>query len=70
MDRDDGSAPGGLAWDAAFEAVIAQLRPPRYVRVARTAWHVTATLLLLALACWTVLRVIGEPLRQLGRPWI
>ena len=66
MDRDDGT----IDWDAAFEALVAPLRPPRYARVARLVWQTMATLTLMALACWTLVRLIGDPLRQLGRPWI
>jgi hypothetical protein len=65
MDRDDGA----IDWDAAFEALVAPLRPPRYQRVARVAWQATATLVLMAVACWTVVRLISDPLSDLGRPW-
>jgi hypothetical protein len=66
MDRDDGT----VDWDAAFEAIVAPLRAPRYVRVAGAAWRVTAALALMALACWSLMRLIADPLSQLGRPWM
>jgi hypothetical protein len=65
MDRDDGA----VDWDAAFEALVAPLRPPRYARVARLAFQTTATLTLMAVACWTVVHLVGDPLSRLGRPW-
>jgi hypothetical protein len=65
MERDDGT----VDWDAAFEALVAPLRPPRYLRIARAAWQTAATLVLLVVACWTVMRLIADPLSDLGRPW-
>ncbi|MGH9261935.1 MAG: hypothetical protein ACRD08_18920 [Acidimicrobiales bacterium] len=65
MERDDGTAD----WDAACEALVAPLRPPRYLRIARAAWQTTATLVLLLVACWTVMRLSADPLSDLGRPW-
>ena len=65
MDRDDGT----IDWDAAFEALVAPLRPPRYLRVARAACHAGALLALMTVMCWTVVRLVGDPLRELGRPW-
>lgn len=66
MDRDDGA----LDWDAAFDAIVAQLRPPRYQRVARVCGEAAAAILLVAAACWMTLRLVSEPLSQLGRPWL
>lgn len=66
MERDDGA----FDWDAAFEALVAPLRPPRYRRVARAAWQTVAIGVLMATACWTVLRVVGDQLDQFGRPWL
>ncbi len=65
MDRDDGA----IDWDAAFEALVAPLRPPRYLRAARIAGQATMTVVLLAIACWTLVRMVGDPLSDLGRPW-
>jgi hypothetical protein len=66
VERDDGTTD----WDAAFEAVIAGLRPPRHVRVARIAVQATATAILLAIAAWMVLTLVAESLEDLGRPWL
>ena len=66
MDRDDGT----IDWDAAFEALVAPLRPPRYQRVARVAAQAVGAVLLMAAACWTVMRLIGDPVNELGRPWM
>lgn len=60
---------GSYDWDAAFEALVAPLRVPRHVRVARAAWQVVAAAFLMLAAGWTLLRLIGDPLRELGRPW-
>ncbi|HEX6421338.1 MAG TPA: hypothetical protein VFZ77_22745 [Acidimicrobiales bacterium] len=65
MDRDDGA----LDWDAAFEALVAQLRPPRHRRIARAAAEVAVAVAVGALACWMVVKLVSEPLRELGRPW-
>lgn len=65
MERDDGT----VDWDAAFEALVAPLRPPRYLRIARATCQTAATLVLLVVACWTVMRLIADPLSDLGRPW-
>lgn len=65
MERDD-----GIDWDAAFEALVAPLRPPRYVRLCRAAGQVGAAVILAALACWTAVRLVAEPLSELGRPWV
>ena len=65
MDRDDGV----FDWDAAFETLVAPLRPPRYRRVARMAGEALALLALMAIAGWTIVRMVGAPLRDLGRPW-
>ena len=66
MDRDDGT----IDWDAAFEAIVAPLRPARHVRIAGLVWRSLLAVALVALACWSVLHTIVAPLGQLGRPWI
>jgi hypothetical protein len=65
MDRDDGTD-----WDAAFEAIVASLRPSRPVRMSVLAGQAILAVVLMALACWMILQLIAEPLRQLGRPWV
>jgi hypothetical protein len=66
MERDDGS----IDWDAAFEALVSPLRPPRYVRVARAAWQTTLAVMAMLVAAWMLVRLIADPLSQLGRPWL
>ena len=66
MERDEGT----IDWDAAFEALVADLRPPRYVRAARWAWQLAAALTLLACATWTLVSLLAESLGDLGRPWL
>ena len=66
MERDDGT----IDWDAAFQAVVAELQPPRHVRVARVAWQATGAVVLLLLAAWTLLTLVAESLDDLGRPWL
>lgn len=65
MDRDD-----TRDWDAAFEAIVAPLRPSRSMRVSVLAGQAALSVLLISLACWMLVQVIAEPLRQLGRPWV
>jgi hypothetical protein len=66
MERDDGT----IDWDAAFEALVAGLRPPRRVQVVRVAWQAVAAVTLLALAAWTLLALVAESLEDFGRPWL
>jgi hypothetical protein len=66
MDHDDGITD----WDAAFEAIVAPLRSPRYVRVAGAAWRCVVAAVLMALAYWSIVRLVAEPLGRLGRPWV
>jgi hypothetical protein len=65
MERDDGM----LDWDAAFEDIVAGLRPPRYQRVARTALQTTVAVALFAIAAWMLVQLVAAPLGDLGRPW-
>ena len=66
MERDDGT----IDWDAAFEALVAGLRPPRYMRVARLAGQATAACILLLMAAWMLLSLVAESMDDLGRPWL
>jgi hypothetical protein len=66
VDRDEGA----IDWDAAFEAIVAPLRPPRYVRAVRAVTQATVALLMIAVAAWMLLRVIGESVNGLGRPML
>lgn len=60
---------GPLDWDAAFEALVAGLRPPRYRRVARVAGQVALAGALLVVSTWMLVAMVAEPLSHLGRPW-
>ena len=68
-DRDIGGDAGGIDWDAAFEALVAPLRPRRYVRIARATVQLIGAVVLLTLCCWILVQVMVEPMRELGRPW-
>jgi hypothetical protein len=65
MERDDGM----VDWDAAFEAIVAGLRPPRYQRVVRTAAQAAVAVALFAAAAWMLVQLVAAPLGDLGRPW-
>ena len=67
MERDDS---GAVDWDAAFEAIVASLRPSRPARMSVLAGQAILAVVLMALACWMILQLIAEPLRHLGRPWV
>jgi hypothetical protein len=66
MDRDDGA----VDWDAAFEAIVATLRPPRHVQVAGVALRLVLAVLFVVVACWMFLHAVVEPLNNFGRPWV
>lgn len=66
MDRDDGT----VDWDAAFEAIVSTLRPPRHVQVAGVAWRFLLAAMFVGIACWLVLHMVVEPMNNLGRPWV
>jgi hypothetical protein len=58
-----------LDWDAAFEALVAPLRPPRYLQVARIAGQALVAGALMFLAAWMLIHLVADPLGDLGRPW-
>jgi hypothetical protein len=66
MDRDDGT----IDWDAAFESLVAQLRPSRYVRLGRLAGQAALAALFFSAAGWTLMRLVADPVSHLGRPWL
>lgn len=71
MNPDDRAADGGpVDWDAAFEALVAPLRPSRRRWVARSLWYLVVALVFMSVACWAVIRLVAEPLGELGRPWM
>lgn len=66
----DGNIGWDIDWDAAFESLVAPLRPSRCLRMFRVGAQAIAALVLLAVSCWLMIRVIVEPMRQVGRPWL
>jgi hypothetical protein len=59
-----------IDWDAAFEALVAPLRPNRYLSAARRAGQVAAALALLVGTGWVLISLVVESLHDLGRPWL
>lgn len=66
MNRDDGT----VDWDAAFEAIVAPLRPPWHIQVAGLVWRLLLAVVFVGSACWMFLHTVVEPLNNLGRPWV
>ncbi len=64
------SEEGTIDWDAAFEALVAPLRPPRYRRVARRAALTAVALTLMTGTAWVLISLLAESLHDLGRPWL
>jgi hypothetical protein len=64
------SEEGTIDWDAAFEALVAPLRPPRYRRVARRFGLTAVALTLLMGSAWVLISLVAESLHDLGRPWL
>jgi hypothetical protein len=56
-----------IDWDAAWEAIVLGLRRPRYQRFALAAGQVLVTLVVMGVSAWLLLRIIAEPLNELGR---
>lgn len=65
MESDDGT----LDWDAAFEALVADLHTPRYRRIVRVAWQAAAAGVAMAAAAWMVVHMVADALGDFGRPW-
>lgn len=59
-----------IDWDAAFEALVAPLRPPRYWRVTRQIGLTAVALAFLMGTAWVLLSLLAESLHDLGRPWL
>ena len=66
MDRDDS---GAVDWDAAFEAIVAPLRPSRARRLVRATGQAALAALLFAVAWWLLLQLVITQMQGLGRPW-
>jgi hypothetical protein len=56
-----------IDWDAAWEAIVLGLQRPRYQRIALAAGQVLVTLVVMGVSAWLLLRIIAEPLNELGR---
>ena len=56
-----------IDWDAAWEAIVLGLQRPRYQRIALAAGQVLVTLAVMGVSAWLLLRIIAEPLNELGR---
>ena len=70
VSRDRGPAYEGLDWEAAWDGIVAGLRPPRYARLARSAIRTLLVLAAMASTLWLLMALVVEPFNQLGRPWL
>jgi hypothetical protein len=68
VSRDRDRPSEDLDWDAAW--VVAELRRPRYARVARAAAHTVVAVAVMATTVWLLIALVVEPFTQLGRPWL
>ncbi len=69
MDQDDTVDGGTLDWDAAFEALVAPLRASRARRVALAVGQAVLAAAVMTMAAWMLVRLVAEPLAELGHPW-
>jgi hypothetical protein len=56
-----------IDWDAAWEALVVGLQRPRYQRIALAVGQALVTLAVMSLSVWLLLRMVAEPLNELGR---
>lgn len=56
-----------IDWDAAWEALVKELQRPRYQRIALAVGQAIVALAVIGLSTWLLLRMIAEPLNELGR---
>ena len=70
MDREElGGADGGtFDWDAAFEAIVAPLRLPRHVRIARAVGSAVLAAALVAVAWMMLVQIVAAQARGLAQP--
>jgi len=66
MDRDDS---GAVDWDAAFEAIVAPLRPSRTRRAVRATGQAVLAGVLMATSWWLLLQLMASQMQGLGHPW-
>ena len=69
MDHDDTVDDETLDWDAAFEAIVAPLRPSRKRIIARAVGEALVAGLVMMTAAWMLVRLVADPLAELGHPW-
>jgi hypothetical protein len=70
VSRDRGPAFEGLDWEAAWDGIVAGLRPRRYARLARSAIRTLLAVAVMASTLWMLMALVVEPFTQLGRPWL
>lgn len=70
VSRDRGPAFEGLDWEAAWDGIVAGLRPRRYTRLARSAIATLLAVAVMASTLWMLMALVVEPFTQLGRPWL
>jgi hypothetical protein len=63
-----GGADGTFDWDAAFEAIVAPLRRPRHVQVARVVASAIVTAALVAVTWLLLLQMVAAQARGLAHP--
>ena len=56
-------------WEAAWDGIVAGLRPRRYARLARSAIRTLLAVAVMASSLWMLMAIV-EPFTQLGRPWL
>jgi hypothetical protein len=69
VSRDRGPAFEGLDWEAAWDGIVAGLRPRRCARLARSAIRTLLAVAVMASTLWMLMAIV-EPFTQLGRPWL
>ena len=70
VSRNRGPEFEGLDWEAAWDGIVAGLRPRRYARIARSAIRTLLAVALMATTLWLLMALVVEPFTQLGRPWL
>lgn len=69
VSRNRGPAFEGLDWEAAWDGIVAGLRPRCYARLARSAIRTLLAVAVMASTLWMLMATV-EPFTQLGRPWL
>jgi len=69
MEHDETLDGETLDWDAAFEAIVAPLRPSRWRVIARAVGEAVLAGLVMVSAAWLLVRLVADPLAELGHPW-